>query len=234
MTERVQRLCLTYACDDAVKYISHLDLMRVWERVLRRAGVPVVYSEGFSPHPRIAMAAPLAVGVSSEAERIDIVLHTRVRIDEVERAIGDQLPAGMRVIAVEELAMGVPSLQSLVRAASYEVLVEDARPLSAWEVVVAELLAQESIHWEHTRGEKIKRYDLRPLIHEIEVVATGDGQVELRMRLRSDESGSGRPEQVTRALGVAEEPLRIHRTGLDLEMPSMARAAARAAGYEAE
>ena len=54
------------------------------------------------------------------------------------------------------------------------------------------------------------------------------------MRRRSDESGSGRPEQVTRALGVAEEPLRIHRVGLDLEMPSMARAAARAAGYEAE
>ncbi len=90
MTQRVQRLYLTYACDDAVKYISHLDLMRVWERVLRRAGVPVVYSEGFSPHPRIAMAAPLAVGVSSEAERIDIVLHTRVRIDEVESAIRDQ------------------------------------------------------------------------------------------------------------------------------------------------
>ena len=231
-TERVQRLRITFACDDAVKYISHLDLMRVWERVMRRAHVPVVYSQGFSPHPRIAMAAPLAVGVSSEAELLDVVLHARVRFDEISAAIEAQLPAGLRIVAVDELPMGLASLQSLTRTASYEVEVEDGRAASEWQSAIDGLLAKQTLPWEHTRGEKLKRYDLRHLIHEIELRKIGDGRATLFMRLGNDEKGSGRPEQVARALGVSEEPLRMHRTALELEIPSLARAAARAAGYD--
>ena len=229
---RVQRLRITFACDDAVKYISHLDLMRVWERVLRRADVPVVYSQGFSPHPRIAMAAPLAVGVSSEAELLDVVLHARVRFDEVSAAIEAQLPPGLRVVAIDELPMGLPSLQSLTRTACYEVEIEDGRSALDWQSAIDALLAKRTLSWEHTRGEKLKRYDLRPLIHEIELRKTADGRATLFMRLGNDEKGSGRPEQITRALGVEAEPLRMHRTALELEMPSLARAAARAAGYD--
>ena len=230
--DRVQRLCITFACDDAVKYISHLDLMRVWERVLRRAHVPVVYSQGFSPHPRIAMAAPLAVGVSSEAELLDVVLHTRVRFDEVSLAIEAQLPPGLRVVAIDELPMGLPSLQSLTRTASYEVEIEDGRSALDWQFAIDELLAKQTLPWEHTRGEKLKRYDLRPLIREIELRKTAAGRATLFMRLGNDEKGSGRPEQVVRALGVDEEPPRMRRTSLELEMLPLARAAARAAGYD--
>ena len=231
-TDRVQRLRLTFACDDSVKYISHLDLMRVWERVLRRAHVPVVYSQGFSPRPRMAMASPLAVGISSEAELLDIVLHTRVRFDEVSAAIDAELPRGLRMVAVDELPMGLPSLQSLTRTASYEVDVEDVRSTFEWQSAIDQLLALQSLPWEHTRGEKLKRYDLRPLIHDIELRKASGGRATLLMRLANDDTGSGRPEQVIRALGVKEEPLRMHRIALELEMPSLARAAARAAGYD--
>ena len=58
---KVQRLRVTFTRGEQVKYITHLDLMRFWERALRRAEIPVAYSEGFSPHPQLALAAPLAV-----------------------------------------------------------------------------------------------------------------------------------------------------------------------------
>lgn len=233
MAERVQRLLVNFGCDNALKYISHLDLMRVWERVLRRAGVPVLYSEGFSPHPRIALASPLAVGVSSEAEKLDIVLERRVKTVDIEADLLPQLPRGMTLLGVEELPLKLPSLQSLTRAARYSVEVEDDRTPDAWRTAITELLARESIPWEHSRGDNIKRYDLRPLLYEIELVEAIDGHARLHLRLRNDEQGAGRPEQVTRALGVAEEPLRIHRLALELEMPSIARTAARRARYEA-
>ncbi len=233
MAERVQRLLITYGCDDAVKYISHLDLMRLWERVLRRAQVPVLYSEGFSPRPRIAMAAPLAVGVSSQSEKLDLVLQQRVKLEDLRLSLEPQLPNGLSISAIEELPLKVPSLQSLTRAAVYEVHVEDGRSMDDWQQAISDLLALDSLPWEHPRGDDIKRYDLRSLIYTIELVECGDGRARLEMRLRNDDQGSGRPEQVMRALHVQEEPLRMHRLELEIEIPSLARDAARRAGYEA-
>ena len=70
----IQRLRVKFGRGRKLKYISHLDLMRLWERGLRRAGVPVAYSEGFNPRPRLSFASPLAVGTTSESELLDILL----------------------------------------------------------------------------------------------------------------------------------------------------------------
>ena len=64
----MQRLRIRFSRGEEIKYISHLDIMRMWERVLRRAELPLAYSEGFSHHPRISLAVPLAIGVTSDAE----------------------------------------------------------------------------------------------------------------------------------------------------------------------
>jgi radical SAM-linked protein len=70
----MQRLRVKFSRGDEIKFISNLDLMRLWQRALRRAGMPLAYSEGFNPHPRISLAAPLPLGVTGEAELMDIVL----------------------------------------------------------------------------------------------------------------------------------------------------------------
>jgi radical SAM-linked protein len=70
----MQRLRLKFGRGEDLKFLSHLDLMRLWERALRRAGLPLAYSEGFTPHPQIALAAPLLVGVTSDAELMDVSL----------------------------------------------------------------------------------------------------------------------------------------------------------------
>ena len=70
----MQRLRIRFSRGEELKFISHLDIIRLWERALRRARIGLAYSEGFSPHPRISLAAPLSLGITSDAELMDVVL----------------------------------------------------------------------------------------------------------------------------------------------------------------
>ena len=214
--DAVQRLQIRFAAEGPLRYVSHLDLMRVWERVCRRAGLPLATSHGFSPRPKIALAAPLAVGVTSEAELLDILLTARIDLDNVMRRLSAELTPGLRVIEIREGLLKQPSLQSMLRAASYEVEAPDTRSVTEWQAAIAELLARDEIAWSHQRGKELKSYDLRPLVLEVELVSVSDGVATLAMRLRNDERGAGRPEQVMLALGASEPPTRIHRTAIEL------------------
>lgn len=215
-TAQAARLRIRFGCDAALRYVSHLDLMRVWERACKRAGLPLTHSQGFTPRPKIALAAPLPVGVTSEAELLDIVLYRPVDIAETRASLEPQLPEGLQLRAIESAPLRQPSLQSLVRAAEYEVALEAPPNGASWEQGISELLARAEIPWEQDRGGKIRRYDLRPLILELELSSCAAQSASLRMRLRHDERGAGRPEQVALALGVSRPPLRIHRVGLEL------------------
>jgi radical SAM-linked protein len=225
---KVQRLRVTFTRGEELKYITHLDLMRFWERALRRAALPVAYSEGFTPHPQISLAAPLPVGTTSEAELMDVFTAERIRPREFMERASEELPPSVRIRAVEEVGMSLPSVQGDVRSADYDVDV----PADGSEEVraaVERFLAAETVPWEHRRDEEIRTYDIRELVRDIRLRDSGEGVVRLWMRLRQDNRGSGRPEQVVAALGLAA-PLRIHRTGLLLAGTSPALTAWRKRG----
>lgn len=215
-SDAVQRLQICFAAEGPLKYVSHLDLMRVWERVCKRARLPLATSRGFSPRPKIALAAPLAVGATSEAEILDLLLTDRVDLSSTMRALSAELTPGLKIIEIHEGPLKQASLQSMLRAACYEVEVPDQRSHQDWQQAIDGLMAEEEIPWSHQRGKDTKSYDLRPLILEIRLHEVHDGLARLDMRLRNDERGAGRPEQVTLALGAAEEPTRIHRTAIEL------------------
>ena len=222
---KAQRLRVTFTRGEDLKYITHLDLMRFWERALRRAGVPVAYSEGFSPHPQIALAAPLPVGVTSEAELMDVFLEEVMTPRAFVQKVEPELPASVRVVRVEEAGLTLPSLQADVRAAAYDVDVESDPELPR---KVDEFLRAETFPWEHKRDDETRTYDLRSLVRDITVETNGNG-ARLKMLLRSDNAGAGRPEQVAAALGLPA-PKRIHRTKLVLSKTSPARTAWRKRG----
>jgi len=205
---------ILYSREEELKFLSHLDMMRLWERALRRAGIPLEYSQGFSPHPRISIAAPLPVGVTSEAELMDSFLRRPVPPDTGREAIMRQLPPGIGLKGLWAVPPGAPSLQSQVRFAFYLVSGEDAGDI---EARIADLSSRERFLWEHARDGKIKRYDLRPLILDINLVAREGLRFTLEMKLRCDSQGSARPDQVAQALGFS--PLAIHRTKLVLGGP---------------
>ena len=212
--EPQQRLCLTFSRGEELKYITHLDIMRLWQRALRRAGMPLSYSQGFSPHPKIAIAAPLALGVTSEGELMDVFLERSVSTDFFIKVVGEQLPQGIEILGIKELWPKLPSLQSQLRFAEYRVEVESIRKPKEVKQALHSLLAKESLPWQHARDKEIRNYDLRALIDDLWPIDWSDSKHTLGMRLRTDESGSGRPEQVVLALEFTEPPKSIHRTKL--------------------
>jgi radical SAM-linked protein len=212
----MQRLRIRFRRGEPLKYISHLDLIRLWERALRRARIPLVYSEGFSPHPRISLAAPLSVGVTSDCELMDVVVANPVSPHWFTSAVSSELPPGIEVPEVYPIAAEIPSLQAQVRFAEYEVEVGTELNEDGVRTAITGLLARESLPWHHMRDTGRRDYDLRRLIDDLWLVEMTPDGARLGMSLRCDSSGSGRPEQVAVALGFNGPPRAIRRTRLVL------------------
>jgi len=225
---KVQRLRVTFTRGEEMKYLTHLDLMRFWERALRRAGVPVAYSEGFSPHAQISLAAPLPVGTTSEAELMDVFLERRMTPRQLLERVSAQLPPAVQARSIEEVGLSLPALQAAVRFAEYDVDLDAVAAPDA-EASVAAFLAADSVPWQHMREDEVRRYDIRALVDTVDVARPDEATVRLRMRLRNDSAGSGRADQVVAALGFGAAR-RIHRTKLILAGVSPAREAWRKRG----
>ncbi len=213
----MQRLRIRFSRGQEIKFIAHLDIMRLWERALRRAQVSLAYSEGFSPHPRISLAAPLAVGVTSEAELMDVLIARWVSPHWFTTVVSQQLPPSIEILGVYQVELTMPSLQSQVRYAEYGVEVETKKGLNDIESAVSGLLSVEHLPWHHQRDTGWRSYDLRTLIDDLWLVDWCDPYCTIGMRLRCDSGGSGRPEQVVSALGFTHYPQSIHRTKLILK-----------------
>jgi radical SAM-linked protein len=211
------RLRVKFSRGDEVRFISHLDLIRAWQRALRRAGIPLAYSEGFNPHPKMSLAAPLAVGITSEAELMDIHCQHDISPHNFMAALGAQLPPGLSITRVIVVSPLLPSLQSLVQAAEYQVTVKTIRGETEVKEAIAQLLGRTELPWQHERDTGIRQYDLRTLVDDIWFIGLEAGRLTLGMRLFCDNRGSGRPEQVARALGCDEYPDRILRARLILK-----------------
>lgn len=199
-----------------MKFISHLDIMRLWQRALIRSGIPLAYSEGFNPHPRISLAVPLAVGVTSEVELMDVILTKPVSPHFFTDVVSPQLPPGISVAQAYPIAPTMPSLQSQVRYAEYKVELETEREPNDIQTALASLLSLKNLPWQHQRDTGLRSYDLRVLIDDLWLVDWRRGHCTIGMRLRCDNNGSGRPEQVAAALGFANYPESLHRTKLIL------------------
>lgn len=211
------RLRIRFSRGEELKFISHLDVIRLWERALRRAQIPLAYSAGYSPHPRLSLAAPLAVGVTSEAELMDIFLSKDASPHWFISAVSRQLPRGIDLLGVYPIALAVPALQAQVRYAEYRVKVTTERGQGEVESAMRVLLSRDLLPWQHQRDTGRRSYDLRALIDDLWLVAWEPPYGTIGMRLRCDSGGSGRSEQVIFALGFTHFPHSRHRTRLILE-----------------
>jgi len=214
-----QRLRVTFGIHGPLIYLSVLDLGRLWIRLLRRARVPVAYTQGFSPHPRLQFAAALPVGYSSECELVDIFLAQELTPAEFLQMTKPQAPLGLTIQHVENVPLKAKSPQANMQKAHYRVLLQS--PLSPKEIeakVQALLSRQSIIRQRRKKGRKVD-YDLRPLIYEIRYVKYQGNLHQLHMVLRCGPKGSGRPEEILSALEIPVDYYTICRTRLiwDLE-----------------
>lgn len=210
----MQRLRITFARGEGAKYLSHLELMRVWERALRRAGWRVAHSHGFNPHPRMSFAAPLPVGVAAEADLLDVHLEQSRPVGEALQELARQMPEGMQVRRVEEIPETAPVMQRLMAAAEYRALCPVSTSGEELLRGVERMLSAGNLPRRRTRDGKSLSYDLRPMIRALKVDPTVEGRPVLWMELRSDAQGAGRPDEVLRELGLDPADCSITRVRL--------------------
>jgi len=208
------RLRLTFAKKAQIKYISHLDLALAWERSLRRAQLPLAYSQGFNPRPKMQFASSLPVGTTGKAEIVDILVTQPVAPADVVARLQEVLPSGIGLHHVDVVPLKSPTLQNLLCQAEYEVSVETG--LSAKELAsrIETLLAAETVVQTRQRKGREEVIDLRPWLHELRLEKVADGEARLHMRLTAGQSGNLRPTEVLKALGLIENWTQIERTRL--------------------
>jgi radical SAM-linked protein len=205
------RILITFSKLGALRYTGHLDLHKLWERAARRAELPLAYSQGFHPQPKMNIAAALPLGFSSRCEVLDMRLEHEISLDGLREKLQGTLPTGIQVTNVESIDERAPTLQTQVLSAEYEVSLAgpstSLRTDFASEVKrkIEALLKSESI----IRTRRGKEYDLRPLIEGLDLM---DGKI--FMKLTAREGATGRPEEVLDVLGIEFEDTRIERTRL--------------------
>jgi radical SAM-linked protein len=157
----MRRFRLTFSKGEPVRYISHLDLMRTWERILRRAGLKLAHSQGFNPRPRLVFAAPLSVGVTSDAEIVDVVVEDELTADEILARVRPALPPGIELRGAVETPLDAPAVMGNVLAADYVV---DLASATSLQDRLADLLARDSAPYERIRKGVSKQSDMRPAV----------------------------------------------------------------------
>jgi radical SAM-linked protein len=202
------RIQVTYSKTYHMKYTGHLDVQRTWERTLRRARLPLAYSQGFNKRPKINLAAALPLGFTSSCEIVEFWLNRNLDLSEIELSLQEAIPPGIEITKVAEIDPNVSKIPNLVKSADYYVELFD--PVPDLDLRISKIIAAESL----PRERRNKCYDLRPLIEDIKITSTIDGIHSLMMKLAARNGATGRPEEVLRALEIDPNSARVHRNML--------------------
>jgi radical SAM-linked protein len=210
-----ERYRITYGKGSAMRFTGHLDLQRTWERTFRRAGLPLAYSQGYNPRPKLQLSPALPLGCTSECEMIDIWLKITLEPEEIHDRIVEALPAGLTISGVSEIPASDPALQNQVTSVEYHVSLPELQDLDLQQAIEALLTAREI-----QRIRRGKGYDLRSLVETLELIPQEAGA--LVMTLASREGATGRPEEVLLELGLDPADCLIHRSRLLVANPESA------------
>jgi len=207
------RVRITFSKFGPLRYIGHLDLHRIWERTCRRAGIPLSYSQGFHPQPRLSMAAALPLGFIGQAELMDMWLENEEEILKILNRLQENAPPGLILTDIQSIELHQPALQTQVLFANYKV--EFLDPVDGDEIVhqIDKMIFSKTI----VRTRRSREYDLRPLIDSIKYTVSEGSFTGLAMRLSASPAATGRPEEILSEFGIKPEDTRITRTGLVLK-----------------
>lgn len=164
------KIRIKFSKEGTMKFIGHLDIMRYFQKVMRRADVDIRYSEGFSPHQIMSFAAPLGVGVESLGEYVDIEVHSTDSSCEMVRRIGNAMADGMQVLSYRRLPDTSPAAMSIVAAADYLVRFREGYEPADWGVFadgLGDFLCRNQITILKQTKKGEREIDIRPLIYEL-------------------------------------------------------------------
>ena len=201
-SQRVQRLRLRFTKEGDAALLSHLDLLRLLGRALRSAAVPVSFSAGFHPLPRLQVGHALPLGVDGGGELLDLELAEAVPPEALINALQPRLPTGIRLLTAQEVPLGQKSLAQLLEGARWTMgfRPESGSPLpsQAWEAACGAVLAATSLPWEdRDKKGRPRQRDLRPLLKGVTLQGQRGAAAQLTVDVAIDPTGrSLKPEQL--------------------------------------
>ncbi len=221
--EDMHKLRIRYQKTGDLRFLSHLDLIRAFERGFRRAGLPLSLSEGFSPHPKLSFGPPLPVGVSSESEYLDVILSSCPPLEQVVKSLKSAFPEDLSCREARYVPFDTLSLMSRITIAGYRIRVapESAVTLDDVRNRIALFLSEEEVSLPVKDGERL--FEVEKVAKILEPEGLRNNIMTLRLLGRVASAGGVRPDILIRKLfSHADGPLlirfeEIHRTGLYLE-----------------
>lgn len=208
-----QRLHITFGKFEALVYTSNLDIAKLWERVLRRANLPILYSEGFNPRPRLALATALPLGISSECEILDVSLRELIALEGLAERILATSPTGLRVYDIRDVPVRSQALAARARSAEYRIHFEDEIDPNDLQNRIEAILQSDTFFMEKERDGKIVSVNARAFVHDLRLEEKGD----LLAHLAIGDHGNLRPDQLLDKLGLSNQVMSVHRFRLHLE-----------------
>ena len=215
------KIRIKYTKTGVLKYIGHLDMMRYFHKLLRRSGMDIGFTQGYSPHPEISIALPLGIGVTSEAEYMDVTVNSCGHSAEMIELLNKDQVEGVRVLSFRQVPDGRRSnCMAIVSAARYQATFSDSMKaeISSRKLVIEErlqdMLAQSSIIIRKKTKRSDGDADIRPLVYEAQSVASLSS---IELLLAAGSANSLNPDTFMRAFaehcGIEPQgiPWHIHR-----------------------
>ena len=187
------KIRIKFAKYGAMKFIGHLDMMRFFQKAIRRAGIDIRYSEGFSPHQIMSFAAPLGVGIESSGEYMDIEVLSMTSTEDMKEALNQVMVEGVEVFSVNVLPDNAKNAMASVAAASYRLkMKEGSFPIVDLIGQLQNFYGQKQIPYTKETKKSVVELDLKKGLYEIE--ADADGAI--RMLVNASSSGNIKPTMV--------------------------------------
>jgi radical SAM-linked protein len=225
-TNKLQRLRVWFGKLGDMALVSHLDLMRLIDRVVRRASLPVAFTGGFHPLPRISLASALPLGATSSGEIVDFEMSQPLSVEDFKTRLSNSLPSDIPIYNVVEINLKAPAAAAQLETAEYIITVATDHEASeaTWQQAVDTIKAKTEIWYEQTtKSGKLQQINLRSRLLNLELIDTRAGENVVKLQYVGSCRNDGmllRPEHVLFMLEqVAENEyhlLHIHRVGLGL------------------
>lgn len=203
------RAMIRFGKQPRLRFISHLDLQRFFQRALNRTGLPIAFSQGFNPHPLLSFGSALALGWTSEYEIIDVKLAVPMGRKRTEEAMRAALPVDLPVLEVKLVDDRHPAPMAMVRAADYEIELMGENAQAVIDAVDV-FMAKDSVMAMRKTKSGEKEVDIRPWAFCVEKTENG-----MNVRLKATEKDTLKPDLLVRTLaeiaGVEAPEAKIHR-----------------------
>ena len=217
----MNRYFMIFSKTGYIKYISHLDMLRLFKRAFKRTGIALEFSHGFNPHPKMGFAQPLSLGYTSLGEYLEFETVEAYDTEDLKKRMQDVLPEGMVISRCSRIEENIKSLASLVDACTFKVTFPVRKDSADFDSMLSRYLAQDSIMAlkRQKKTKKMKEVDIRGKIRSVRILP--DELLTLEMNLDSGSNSNLSPEQVISSfnkfagLNISRAEIEVERTGFE-------------------